>query len=173
MTGQKRRGPLPVDLVRETVEGLGYEFVGMERVVEGSQPVVRIYIDSLGGINVKDCEIVSRKVSSRLDELEDFFEERFFLEVSSPGLERPLFSFRDFARFLEHKVRMNLRGVAGKTVKRTGILRHVTEESVTLRLEDGTETVIPLADVGRAHLVYEPEKPSNPGRGGAAHATKS
>ncbi len=173
MTGQKRRGPLPLDLVREAVEGLGYEFVGMERVVEGSQPVVRLYIDSLGGINVRDCEIVSRKVSSLLDEQEGFAEERYFLEVSSPGVERPLFSPRDFQRFLEHKVRMNLRGVAEKTVKRAGVLRHVTEDAVTLQLEDGTEAIIPLADIGRAHLVYEPEKPSKPGRGGAAHATRS
>jgi len=173
VVGHKRRPPLPTDLVREAVEGLGYEFVGMERVVEGDQSVVRLYIDSLGGINVKDCETVSRKVNPLFDGPEDLFEGRYFLEVSSPGVERPLFSQKDFERFLGQRAQLSHRDGAGKIVKCTGTLSHVTEDAVSLRRDDGVEVVISLADMGRAHLVYEPEKPSKPGKGGTARAARS
>lgn len=170
---RKKRKPLPVEILRAAVESLGYECVGVERVAEGTQPVLRIYIDSLGGINVKDCETVSRKVSVLLDEQEALFEERYFLEVSSPGLERPLFAPTDYGRFCGEKICIQFHGAAGRMEKRAGMLCQVTDESVTLRVEDGAEIVVSWGNIARAHLVYEPEKPAKPGRGGAAHAPRS
>ncbi|HLO02968.1 MAG TPA: ribosome maturation factor RimP [Symbiobacteriaceae bacterium] len=86
------------EIARPIVEGQGLEFVGVELVKEGANRYLRVYIDKEGGVSFEDCEVVSRAVDTKLDEVlpnppYDFF------EVSSPGLERPLKSDEDFARY--------------------------------------------------------------------------
>ena len=76
-------------LIKQNIENLGYELYDVEYVKEGSNWFLRAYIDKPGGITVDDCEVVSRRLSDLLDE-KDFVEDAYILEVSSPGLGRPL-----------------------------------------------------------------------------------
>jgi ribosome maturation factor RimP len=146
-------------LAKRGAEELGYEFVGMEIVVEQGRPTLRIYIDSLGGINVKDCELVSRRISAILDEEDDGgpFAGRYFLEVSSPGVERPLFSVDDYRRFVNKKVRLKTRRPVEGRRSFVGLLVGVTDcdEILLSADEDDRATVIPFDLIDKAHLVYE------------------
>jgi ribosome maturation factor RimP len=86
------------DLAAPIVEGLNYELVDVEFVKEGANWYLRIYIDKPGGISIDDCQAVSEKISQILDE-KDPIEQGYYLEVSSPGLERPLKTERDFIKY--------------------------------------------------------------------------
>ncbi|HPI98440.1 MAG TPA: ribosome maturation factor RimP, partial [Synergistales bacterium] len=83
--------------IRSITEFLGYEFVGMEFLSESGRKIFRVYIDSIGGITLRDCETVSKKISQFMDEENSLItDQRYFLEVTSPGLERPLFDIGDY-----------------------------------------------------------------------------
>jgi ribosome maturation factor RimP len=86
------------ELATPIVEGLNYELVDVEFIKEGTNWYLRIYIDKLGGISIDDCQAVSEKISEILDE-KDPIEQFYYLEVSSPGLERPLKTERDFIKY--------------------------------------------------------------------------
>lgn len=86
------------DLAKPIVEELNYELVDVEFVKEGANWYLRIYIDKTGGIGIDDCQAVSEKISDILDE-KDPIEQSYYLEVSSPGLERPLKTERDFIKY--------------------------------------------------------------------------
>jgi len=86
------------DLATPVVEELNYELVDVEFVKEGANWYLRIYIDKPGGISIDDCQAVSEKMSEILDE-KDPIEQGYYLEVSSPGLERPLKTERDFIKY--------------------------------------------------------------------------
>jgi ribosome maturation factor RimP len=92
-------------VVRETIENLGYECVLTRFVTEQHDSTLQIFIDSIGGILVKDCEIVSKAVVKKIDEMDPAFLEKFSIEVSSPGIERPLFTIDDYIRFQGKTVR--------------------------------------------------------------------
>lgn len=137
--------------VRRTVEGMGYELVGVELVRRSS--LLRVYIDVAGGVTLKDCELVSKALSKMLDErYEELFADRYYLEVSSPGLERPLFKREDYERFLGREVRVKRRGPSGKHQVLSGVLRSVDDEGVLLETEAGSFRV-PWRDLIRANLV--------------------
>lgn len=138
------------DDVRRTVEGMGYEFVGMELVRRSS--LLRVYVDVAGGVTLKDCELVSKALSRMLDErYEDLFADRYYLEVSSPGLDRPLFRREDYERFLGREVRVKRRGSAGRQQVLSGVLRSVDDEGVLLETEGGPLRVL-WRDLIRANL---------------------
>ena len=142
--------------VRKIIEELGYECVQVLFVRESEKLILRILLDSVGGINIRDCEIVSRKVSRMLDEeFDEGITERYTLETSSPGIERPLFSAADYVRFSGRMVRLRISSkkfIIGKII---GI--NESEESVTIEC-DGAEQKIPLAEISRANLVWNPDK---------------
>ena len=85
------------EILLPIVEEYGFELVDVEYVKEGSNWYLRAYIDKPGGIGVNDCEVVSRRLSDILDE-KDYIEDSYILEVSSPGLGRPLKKEKDFAK---------------------------------------------------------------------------
>ncbi len=87
-----------MELAKPIVEDLNYELVDVEFVKEGANWYLRIYIDKSGGISIDDCQAVSERVSDILDE-KDPIEQSYYLEVSSPGLERPLKTDRDFIKY--------------------------------------------------------------------------
>ncbi len=138
-------------LLEPVVAGLGYEWVGLEFLSAGGRSILRVYIDRDGGIRVDDCERVSRQVSAVLD-VEDVIHGQYNLEVSSPGLDRLLFTPDHYRRFAGSEVRLQLRDLVQGRRKLDGLLVGIDAgEEVTI-LADGVEYRIPLANIAKARL---------------------
>lgn len=157
------RGVLFGDITR-IVEDLGYECVHVGEATESGRQIIRIFIDSLGGINVKDCEGVSKAVNRYLDGRDDSaLGERYYLEVSSPGLERPLFKPKDYDRFKGKEVRVKTNGLIDQRKIHVGLIETSDELCVTLNTDQG-KRIIPFEQISRASLVFrgldaqEPQK---------------
>jgi ribosome maturation factor RimP len=146
-------------LVRSVVEPMGYELVGVEYFQRGKGgAVLRVYIDQLEGdgakgITLDDCGAVSHQLSGVLD-VEDPIAGNYDLEVSSPGLDRPLFEAEHFERFCGHKARLELTAMLQGRRKLLGSLAGLSGEKVLLDV-DGEIWEIPLAAIGSARLVPE------------------
>jgi len=140
-----------VDLLEPVVRGLGYEWVGSE--FDGHQRTLRIYIDSPDGIGVDDCSKVSYQVSGVLD-VEDPIPGRYQLEVSSPGLDRPLFTLSHFERFIGSLVKLQLsRALEGRRRFKARI-KGVEGQDIVLEDETGVFK-IPYDLMDKARLVPE------------------
>lgn len=137
-------------LLEPTVTAAGYELVHVE-YVQGPDPVLRLYIDSPGGIGLDDCETVSREVSGLLD-VEDPIQGHYQLEVSSPGLDRPLTRPEHFERFAGARVRVWLREARDGRRKFTGTLEGIAGEVVTVECDD-LRLSCPLDDIEQVRLV--------------------
>jgi ribosome maturation factor RimP len=143
------------DLVSAPVEGAGYELVDVEWKHEQGGWIVRVFIDGPGGISLEDCERVSRELSAVLD-VNDVIPQAYSLEVSSPGLNRPLRAPEHFRRFVGHKARVRL--VAGIEGRRNfaGTIVSVSDDDRSVILEvDGKEHALPLADLEKANLEWD------------------
>lgn len=138
-------------MVDPLVSAMGYELVGLIYRPNKKYSLLRIYIDKPEGIDVEDCEHVSHQVSGMLD-VEDPIPGQYTLEVSSPGLDRPLFKRADFERFAGRHVRIRLRGNVEGRSKVSGILRGLVDDCVVVD-EDGREISIPLNQLDKANLV--------------------
>lgn len=142
------------DLLLPIIEANHYELVDVEYVKEGSNWYLRAYIDKEGGITVDDCEIVSRALGEILDK-EDFIDSAYILEVSSPGLGRPLKKERDFERSLGDEVEVRTYKAIDKQKEFVGILKAYDKYSVTLAFEDNTEMNIARADIALIRLAFD------------------
>ena len=141
------------DMLRPAAEALGYEFLGVEYIPQGKHSILRIYIDHENGINVDDCASVSHQASGIL-EVEDPIASQYTLEVSSPGLERPLFTLEHFKKFVGSKVNLRCHvGVNGRR-KFKGELSAVEDELLIVNVDNETFE-IDFGDVDGAHLVAE------------------
>jgi len=118
-----------------------FELVDMEYVKEAGYWYLRAYIDKEGGITVDDCEVVSRVFGDLLDQ-EDFIEESYILEVSSPGLGRPLKKDKDFERNLGCDVEVRLFRAVDHQKEFEGILESYTKETVTISPEEGVSLTL-------------------------------
>ncbi len=157
------RDPLVQELERR-VEELGFELVELERAGSRARPILRAYIDRPDsrpgepGVSLDDCTRVSRALEPYLDAREDL-SDRYVLEVSSPGVERPLVRRRDWERFAgsEAKVR-GKEPLSGRGRTLEGVIVGIDgaegEERVRLRLPGGEEVEVPLAEISGANLVY-------------------
>ena len=159
--------------ISESVERLGYECVHVGLKTESSGMRLQVLIDSLGGINIEDCERVSRTVNRVLDE-EDFQPGAgsYALEVSSPGVERPLFTLAQYGRFRGREARLRLSDPVEGRKSLTGKIVSVENESVVLYVEDEErEIVVPFGAIKTGNLVFrfEPEKPEKKRAHGKAH----
>lgn len=142
------------ELIRSAVEPMGFELVGVEYLSGGpSGALLRVYIDDEEGISVDDCADVSHQVSGVLD-VEDPIRENYALEVSSPGLDRPLFFREHYQRFAGSRVKISLHGKLNGRRRFEGILLGVREDDVILNVE-GEEFALPLNMVEKARLVPE------------------
>lgn len=137
-------------LIEPVVEAIGCELVHVE-FVTGNQSVLRLYIDAPGGIEVEDCERVSREVSGVLD-VEDPLPGNYHLEVSSPGLDRPLTKPAHFERFVGEQVRVWLREPLEGRKKFKGVLRAHDQGCLRISVNDG-EVELPLDDIELVRLV--------------------
>ena len=141
--------------MRERVEALGFDCVGFEFAEEGGAQTLRVYADLPGGIDLNDCQTISEALNEYLDSVESSLPDKYLLEVSSPGLERPLFRPADYLRFAEQEAQVALK--SGKSVK--GLIRSVSEDGsqLTLLCEDGERT-LDFSGIRRGNLVYHEEK---------------
>ena len=153
--------------IQKIVGNLGYECVNVALTTEDGRSVMRVIIDSLGGINVSDCEAVSKSINRYLDEWDsagegkaDSLGDKYYLEVSSPGLERPLFTFADYERFKGKEARIKtLEAIDGRKIH-VGFIE-ISGTSIRLETEEGIRE-IPFEAIVRGSLVYrglEPQKP--------------
>ncbi len=140
-------------LLTPAVTALGYELVGVEHLRQGRHSVLRLYIDSDSGVTVEDCARVSHQVSGVLD-VEDPVRGEYSLEVSSPGLDRPLFSLAQFERFRGRQVRLVLATPRAGRRKFSGRLEGVRDGRVVVEV-DGEQLLFSLAEIDRARLVPE------------------
>ena len=148
MSSRERR---VCDLLEPSVSGLGYELVGVELEGSEARSVLRIFIDREAGVTVGDCEQVSRQIGAVLD-VEDPIPESYVLEVSSPGLDRPLLTADHFVRFAGHPVRLRTTEPMDGRRGWKGRLVGCRDGNVVVR-EGDEERIIPLGLVGKANLV--------------------
>lgn len=141
------------ELVMPLIEKNNFELVDVEYVKEGSNWYLRVYIDKENGINVDDCELISRELSDLLDE-KDFVEDAYILEVSSPGLGRPLKKDKDFARSIGEEVEIKLYRMKDGRKDYKGILKAYDKESVTID-EDDTEIVFTRNEIALIRLAFD------------------
>ena len=140
-------------LLEPILEGNSFEMVDVEYVKEGSDWYLRAYVDKEGGITVDDCELVSRALEKKLDE-EDLIKDAYILEVSSPGLTRPLKKERDYERNLGKLVEIHLFKAVDKCKQFTGTLRAWDESSVTLEI-DGSEKTFDKNSISLIRQTFE------------------
>lgn len=150
--------------LEQRVEELGFELVELEQAGSKNRPILRLKIDradsvpGAAAVSLEDCTRVSRAVEPFLDERPDL-SERYVLEVSSPGVERPLVRTRDFQRFAGQEVALKGKNPLAGRARRlegtlVGLIGEGGSERVVLRLSDGEEVEIPRDEVTRAHLIY-------------------
>jgi len=141
-------------ILASVVEAMGYEWVGLEFHSSHPNALLRVYIDSETGVTLEDCQRVSHQLSGILD-VEDPAIGRYVLEVSSPGLDRPLFEAKHFERFAGSLARLQLRASLGGRRKLAGRLLGMRDEMVVIVDNEGQEWQVPLEQVEKARLVPE------------------
>lgn len=141
-------------LLKPLMEAHQFELVDVEFVKEAGNWFLRVYIDKPGGITIDDCELISRALSERLDE-EDFIVESYILEVSSPGLGRPLKKEKDFVRSQGQSVEVKLFRPIEKQKEFTGILKSWDKDSVTLEFEEEAMLTIERANIALIRLAFD------------------
>ena len=136
----------------ELLPSMGLELFDIQFRREGHGWVLRLFIDREEGVSLEDCSLVSREISDYLD-VEDVIEQSYFLEVSSPGLERPLRSLEDFKRFCGQKARIKLRESVGGQRVYVGMISQVRDDrSIELVLETGEPLIFSYDMVNMARL---------------------
>ena len=142
--------------IEQIITRLGYECVHVGIKTDFGRMKVQILIDTLGGINVEDCELVSGHVNKFLDENSEMPEldnGRYYLEVSSPGIERPLYKLTDYERFTGKEARVRLSELLDGRKTFTGIIQRAEDDEVILKCED-KDIHIPFEIIKGGNLVY-------------------
>ena len=142
-----------VALIEPAVTALGFELVGVEQMSQGRHSLLRIYIDHENGINVDDCGHVSHQVSAVLD-VEDPIRGEYTLEVSSPGLERPLFTLEHYARFADNQAEIRMHAPIAGRRKFKGRIVGVDGDEVVIEMDD-EELRLAFDNIDKAHLIHE------------------
>ena len=139
------------EMLQGAVEDLGCELWGIECQRAGRFMTVRLFIDKEGGVTVDDCADVSRQVSAILD-VEDPIADKYNLEVSSPGLDRPLFTLSQFERYIGQDIAVHLRIPVMELRKWQGKLERIENDMVIL-IVDGQEQVLVFGNIQKANVV--------------------
>ena len=142
------------ELLLPLVEKHQFELVDVEYVKEGGNWYLRAYIDKQGGITVDDCEIISRALSDLLDQ-HDFIEEAYILEVSSPGLGRPLKKEKDFARSLGEEIEVRTFRPINHQKEFTGILKEYDKEKIVIEAENQETMEFDRSDIALVRLAFD------------------
>lgn len=142
------------ELLEPILASMNFELVDVEYVKEAGIWYLRSYIDKTGGITVDDCEAVSRQFSDLLDR-EDFIQDSYIMEVSSPGLDRPLKKDKDFERSLGREVEIRTYRPIEKEKEFYGILRAYDDNSVTIEREDQQQMEFLKKDMALIRLALD------------------
>jgi ribosome maturation factor RimP len=139
------------DRLDTLVSSMGYEFVGCELRKHNTGALLRLYIDAEKGVGVDDCSKVSRQVSAMLD-VEDPIQGHYTLEVSSPGLDRPLFELAHYQKFIGREVKVKLFAPLDGRRNFVGVLLRVEDDKITLMVEQ-TEVELSFSNIEKAKLI--------------------
>ena len=142
------------ELITPILERMHFELVDVEYVKEGGTWYLRAYIDKEGGITVNDCEAVAREMNEILDR-EDFVEDSYVFEVSSPGLGRPLKKEKDYVRSMGKEIEIRTYRAINREKEFYGILSAYDENTVTIKTEDGTEMTFEKSDIALIRLAFD------------------
>lgn len=142
------------NIIEPIVKVKGFEYVGCDFVPQGRKFLLRIYIEGCNGITADDCAVVSREISTVLD-VEDPIAGAYQLEVSSPGIERPLFTVEHFQRFLGRKVRIKMVVPQNEQRNFKGLLKEADDSKIILIDEKDVEIALPFAEIEKANLVMD------------------
>ena len=142
------------ELITPILDRMNFELVDVEYVKEGGTWYLRAYIDKEGGITVNDCEAVAREMNEILDR-EDFVEDSYVFEVSSPGLGRPLKKEKDYIRSMGKEVEIRTYRAIIREKEFYGILSAYDENTVTIKTEDGTEMTFEKSDIALIRLAFD------------------
>ena len=142
------------ELITPILDRMNFELVDVEYVKEGGTWYLRAYIDKEGGITVNDCEAVAREMNEILDR-EDFVEDSYVFEVSSPGLGRPLKKEKDYSRSMGREVELRTYRAINREKEFYGILSAYDENTVTIKTEDGTEMTFEKSDIALIRLAFD------------------
>nr|WP_154500031.1 ribosome maturation factor RimP [Fusobacterium sp. FSA-380-WT-2B] len=132
---------------------MGLSLVDIEYMQDGGYWYVRIYVENLNGeITLEECAAISGKIDEDVDKL---IEQRFFLEVSSPGIERPLKKIEDFIRFKGEKIKVSLKHKINDKKSFEGIITECKDNIIFLEIEEENIVEIPFSEVKKANIIYE------------------
>lgn len=138
-------------LIEPVVIGLDCELWGLEYITQGKHSVLKIYIESASGVDVDDCARISRQVSSLLD-VEDPLKGRYTLEVSSPGMDRRLFTRAQYEAYKVARIKLSLRSSYEGKRKYTGLLCGIEDGDVVVRVGD-EEILFPFEEVDKTNVI--------------------
>ncbi|TCT15055.1 ribosome maturation factor RimP [Natranaerovirga pectinivora] len=138
-------------LLEPIIEANNFELVDVEYVKEGSNWYLRAFIDKEGGITIDDCELVSRALEAKLDEKE-FIPVQYILEVSSPGLDRPLKKEKDFQRSIDKLIELKLYKAVDKQKEFIGILREYDKDTIKVELDNNELVEFNRSDIALIRL---------------------
>ena len=143
---------LITELIDTTIQALGLDLWGVELLQQGKYSLLRIYIEREEGVTIEDCEKVSRQVSALLD-VEDPIAGEYTLEVSSPGMDRPLFSIEHYLKYVGSEVDLKLRRPLDGRRKFKGQIIKISGDIVGLLVE-GSEYSLEFSDIEKASIVF-------------------
>lgn len=140
-------------IVTPVVNEMGLSLVDIEYMQDGGYWYVRIYVENLNGeITLEECAAISGKIDEDVDKL---IEQRFFLEVSSPGIERPLKKIEDFIRFKGEKIKVSLKHKINDKKSFEGIITECKDNIIFLEIKEENIVEIPFSEVKKANIIYE------------------
>jgi ribosome maturation factor RimP len=143
------------DLGERAATGSDIELIDIEVKGSGRARLLRIYIDKPGGVTHGDCEVISQRLGQLLDDENVMPDDSYTLEVSSPGVDRPLKKPRDFERVVGQKVRLKLRQPVAAGNRFEGKLLEVTGGNLRLEVKAGEQLQVPLDQIEKANLKFE------------------
>jgi ribosome maturation factor RimP len=140
------------DRLAALITAMGYEFVGFELLRQGRGSVLRIYIDRDEGITLTDCSRVSHQVSAMLD-VDDPIQGEYSLEISSPGLDRPLFGIVQYKKFIGHRIKVRMSNPHNNQRNFVGILQQIDDVEDIHLLIDNEEVILPFSGIEKARVI--------------------
>lgn len=140
-------------IVKPVIEAMGYECWGIQFSAHGRRALLRVYIDHVNGISLDDCSAVSEQLSGVLD-VESVINRSYTLEISSPGVERPLLEHSQYRRYIGARIKVQCYTAISGRKRIAGVLEAISDEMIRLKADD-THIEIPFVEIRRANLLYE------------------